>query len=529
MNDCDWTSEESDDSDALSPLQPLVIWSSRRSTACPPPPTALSYSTPYSALHHGYPNSCNQVATSEFSSSHFSLQNTSFNPWKSRTSCAGVPQDHVPKDMVTDKIRDPRPEIQRNKDTKTSDASNAAVENPCLDSLTSAMDKDQISQGNSTPTVNYYREPVSDHYTGYEEEAFHIEYGKIYSKSAGMTVHARLVHNFGQFPVSSPVASVPTDSDHYDLEKINTHHNSELCSEIACQLQSDFPEPEDTLCEESEKSLDRQPHRLDREHSHPGEKQYRCKQCDKSVSTPSCLTSHQCTHPEEKSFKCNVCDKMFTTQHNLTQHARLHSVCKAFPCKYCAKPFSDKHGLHVHERIHNGEKPFRCGSCDRMFRRNTNLRVHERSHTGERPYKCKSCEKSFTTKSKLTVHRRIHTGERPYKCKSCEKSCTTKSDLTRHRRIHTGERPHKCNWCDKSFTTKSHLTVHQRIHTGEKPYKCKVCGMAFREMSTLKYHQRIHTGEKPFSCKECGKSFTKKSSLTRHERIHPGENLIKYK
>ncbi|XP_065194853.1 zinc finger protein OZF-like [Sycon ciliatum] len=493
MNDFDWTSEESDDSDALSPLQPLVIWSSRRSTACAPPPTAPSYSTRYPALHHVYPNSGNQVATSEVSSSQFCLQNTAFSPWKSRTSCAGVPQDHVPKDMVTDNFREARPEIQRDKDTKTSDTSNTAVENPCLDSLTSAMDKDQISQGNSTPTVNCYPEPVSDQYTGYEGVAFHNEYSKNYSKSAGMNVHARLVHNFGHFPVSSSVASLPADSDHRDLERSNTHHTSEPFSEKVCQLQSDFPEPEHTLCEESEKSLDRQPDRLDPEHLHPGEKQYRCKHCDKSVSTPSCLSSHQCTHPEEKSFKCKECDKMFSTQYYLTRHARLHSVGNAFPCKYCGKPFRDKYGLHVHELIHTGEKPFRCGHCDQMFRRNTHLRDHERGHTGERPYKCKSCEKSFTTKSKLTRHRRIHTGERPHKCKSCEKSFMTKSDLTVHRRIHTGERPYKCNLCDKSFTRKSHLTAHQRIHTGEKPYKCKVCGMAFREMSTLKNHQRIHT------------------------------------
>ncbi|XP_065194795.1 zinc finger protein ZFP2-like [Sycon ciliatum] len=520
MNDCDWTSEESDDSDALSPLQPLVIWSSRRSTACPPPPTAPSYNTPYSALNHVYPKSGNQVATSEFSTSQFSLQNTAFSPWKSRTSCDGVPQDHVPKDMVTDKIRDPRPEIQRNKDTKTSDASTTAVENPCLDSLTSAMDKDQISQGNSTPTVNCYPEAVLDQYTGYEEVAFHIEYGKNYSKSAGMNVHARLVHNFGHFPVSSPVASLPADSDHHDLEKINTHHTSEPFSEKVCQLQSDFPEPENTLCEESEKSLDRQPDRLDCEHSHPGEKQYRCKHCDKSVSTPSCLSSHQCTHPEEKSLKCKECDKMFTTQQNLTRHARLHSVGKAFPCKYCAKLFGDKYGLHVHERVHTGEKPFRCGYCDQMFRRNTHLRVHERSHTGERPYKCKSCDTSFTAKSNLTVHQRIHTGERPYKCKSCEKSFTKNSDLTRHRRIHTGERPYKCKSCEKSFTTKSYLTRHRRIHTGERPYKCNLCNKSFKTKSTLTVHQRIHTGEKPYKCKVCGMAFREMSTLKYHQRIH---------
>eukprot|EP00117_Sycon_ciliatum_P046513 scpid104895/ scgid2018/ len=184
MDDCCRTSEGSVDSDALSPLQPLVIWSSRRSTACPPPPTAPSYSTPYSALHHVYPNSGNEVAISKVPCSQQFLQSTSFNPWKARTSCSGVLQDHGLMDMVEDNFRDTRSEIQRNKDIKTSVASTTTMGNPCLDSLTSAMDKDQISQGNSTPTVNCFPEPVSYHYTGNEEEAFHTEYGKNYSKSA---------------------------------------------------------------------------------------------------------------------------------------------------------------------------------------------------------------------------------------------------------------------------------------------------------------------------------------------------------
>ncbi|XP_065195470.1 zinc finger protein 616-like [Sycon ciliatum] len=492
MADCDWTSEESNDSDALSPLPPLVIWTSRRSTACSPPPTAPSYSTRYPAHHHAYSNSGNEVAISEVSSSRQFLQSTSFNPWKARASCSGVLQDHGLTEIVEDNFRDTRSEIQRNKDIKTSDASTTTMGNSCLDSLTSAMDKDQILQGKSPPSVNCYPEPISDQYTDFEEVAFHTEYGENHSKSADMNVHVELVHNFGHFPVSSSVASLPADSDHHDREKINTHDTSELVSESVCQHQSDFPEPEDTPCEETERSLDRQPDRLDREHSHPGEKPYKCMHFDQSFSTPSCLIPHECTHPEEKSFKCKVCDKMFTTEHHLTGHARLHSVGKAFPCKYCAKPFGDKHGLHVHERIHTGEKPFRCRSCDRMFRRNTHLRVHERTHTGERPYKCKSCEKSLKTKS----------------------------HLSRHQRIHTGERPYKCNLCDKSFKTKPNLTAHQRIHTGEKPYNCDVCGKAFRAMSTLANHQRIHTGKKPFSCKECGKSFTRKSGLTGHERIH---------
>ena len=61
MDDYDWTSEESNDSDPLSPLPRLVIWTSRRSTACSPQPTAPSYSTRYPALHHVYPNSGNEV------------------------------------------------------------------------------------------------------------------------------------------------------------------------------------------------------------------------------------------------------------------------------------------------------------------------------------------------------------------------------------------------------------------------------------------------------------------------------------
>ncbi|XP_065195483.1 zinc finger protein ZFP2-like [Sycon ciliatum] len=428
---------------------------------------------------------------------------------------------HAPMDTLADNSREPRPEIQMKKDIKPRDALTTAAENPCLDPLALAMDEGQISQDNGTRTVYCYPEPVSDHYTAYEEAPFHSEYRNYSSKSADVDVHAGHVPNFRHFPVSSPVASLPADSDHHDLEINNTHHTSESFSEKVCQLQSDFPEPEDTLFEETGKSLDRQPVRLDREHSHLGEKQYRCKHCDKLFSAQSCLTSHECTHSEEKSFKCKVCDKYFTTRSRLARHARLHSG-HAFPCKYCAKPFGDKHGLHVHERIHTGEKPFKCDYCDQSFTQNYNLRVHERSHTGERPYKCESCDKSFTTKANLTVHQRIHTGERPYNCKVCGKAFRNLSNLVCHQRIHTGERPFKCNLCDKTFKTRPNLTEHQRIHTEEKPYKCELCDMVFRQMSTLASHQRIHTGEKPpFSCKECGGSFTKGSSLARHERIHP--------
>ena len=465
MDVCDWTSDDSIDLDALSPLPPLVIWTSRRAVPCTPPPTAPSYRTPYSALQHAYPNSGYQVATSEVSSSHYSLQSTSFCRWSTETSISGVLQDHPPMDLVSEISRDPRREIQRSKDTKPIDASITAVENPSLDALTSYGEKEQISQDESSATVNGHPEPVSKHSTGYEEVAFHSEYGNYSSKSADMNVHAGLVPNFGHIPVSSPVASLPEVPKNLVRDGINNRHATELVQDVVCQLQADLLNPDNTLCEETRKALERQPGRLDRGHSNPGEKTYKCKHCDTSFSTQSCLASHECTHPEEKSFKCKVCDKYFTTRSNLTRHARLHSGDKTFACTYCAKRFSSKYALLLHKRIHTGEKPYKCNYCDQMFAQSHSVTVHERTHTGERPYKCKLC--------------------------------------------------------DKSFKRSAHLTEHQFIHTGEKPYKCKVCGMAFRQMSTLAYHQRIHTGEKPCWCKECGKSFTKNSDLKRHERVHP--------
>ncbi|XP_065195059.1 zinc finger protein 391-like [Sycon ciliatum] len=462
MEDFDWTSEDSVDPDAISPLPPLVIWTSRRTVACSPAPSASSYGPLYPALHHAYPNSGNQVATSEVYSSPYSLQITTFSPWNTRTSSSAVLQDHFPMDLVGGNFRDRRLGIQRNEDTKPSDVSTTAIEKPCLAPLTSAMDKDQIPQDNSP--VHCYPEPVSDQYTSYEEVPFHSEYGNHSSMSADVDVHAGHVHNIGHFPVSSKAASLPEDPKNHGREMINNHHTSDLLSEVVCQLQAEIRQPENRLCQETGNALDHQPDRLDRGHSHPGEKQCKCKHCDKSFSTQSCLTAHECTQPVENSLKCKVCYKTFSTRSNLTRHARMHSGDKTFKCKYCTKPFSDKYGLHVHERIHTGEKPNKCDYCGQKFAKRHNLTFHERTHTGERPY--------------------------------------------------------KCNLCDKSFTTTSHLTVHQRIHTGEKPYKCKVCGKAFRELSTLANHQRIHTGKKPFSCKECGKSFTWKSGLTCHERIH---------
>ncbi|XP_065194796.1 zinc finger protein 25-like [Sycon ciliatum] len=490
MDDSDCTSEGCVDYDAQSPSPPLVIWTSRRAV---PPPATLPYNAPYTALYPANHDSGEQIATAQVSYS--SIQGSSFSSWNTQTSSFGVLQDYRLK-SVADNVMDPRPDIQRAKDTKPSEAPTTAVLNPCLDPMTLAMDDDHCTRDNSKATVNY-SVPVSDHYTGSGNVTLNSEYSNFSSNAGNVNVNGgRRVHIAGYVPVSSQVASLPEDPKNHNRERINNHHTSEPFSEAVCQLQTNHRQPETSLCEETGKSPDRRHDPLDRAHSHPGEKTYKRKHCDKFLSTQSCVTSHECPHPEEKSLDCNLCDKTFNKLPHLTRHGRVHSVEKPFPCKYCAKPFGDKSALNVHERIHTGEKPFRCGYCDQMFRRNTHLRVHERTHTGERPYKCKSCEKSFTTKSDLTVHQRIHTGERPYECKSCDKSFTTKAKLTVHQRIHTGERPQKCNLCDKSFTTKSNLTVHQRIHTGEKPYKCTACGKDFRTISTLANHQRIHTPER---------------------------------
>eukprot|EP00117_Sycon_ciliatum_P044526 scpid107727/ scgid32111/ len=133
MDDRDWTSESSVDSDALSPLPPLVIWTSRRTTACPPPHNIPYYGTNYPALEHANPVSANQVVTSEGSFAYGALQNTSFSPWNTQTSSSAVLQDHAPMDTLADNSREPRPEIQMKKDIKPRDALTTAAENPCLD------------------------------------------------------------------------------------------------------------------------------------------------------------------------------------------------------------------------------------------------------------------------------------------------------------------------------------------------------------------------------------------------------------
>ncbi|XP_065194259.1 zinc finger protein 43-like [Sycon ciliatum] len=454
MDDRDWTSEGSVDSDGHSPLPPLVIWTSRKSTACPPPPNIPYHGTTYPALPHAYPDSANHVVTSAASFAYGALS-----PWNTQTSTSNVLQDYLWVEIAADNFRHPRPEFQRNKDTRANEASKAAVENPCSDPMTSAMDIDHRSQGNSHRIVNY-PVPFSDHYTGHG----HVDYASEDGNYANNPTEVDL-HNIGHVAVSPIAVSTSEDAKHHDRQMLNLQHTSESCSDEDSRLLADFPQDHTSLSKKTGMSLDRQHDMGDRAHSQSEEEPHKCKHCDKSFSILSRLTSHECVHPEMKLFKCKVCDKTFNRRFHLVSHGRIHSGEKPFTCKYCPKSFSRKYNLTVHERIHNEEKPFKCDHCDQGFSDSSNLRVHKRTHTGEKPF--------------------------------------------------------KCNLCDKSYRQFSHLIDHQRMHTGERPYKCKECGKAFRGISNLTKHQRIHTGEKQFSCRECGKSFTTKSNLTCHERLHP--------
>ncbi|XP_065194855.1 zinc finger protein OZF-like [Sycon ciliatum] len=448
MDDCDWTSEGSADSDALSPLPPLVIWTSRRSTGYPPQRNIPFYGTIYTAHHHANPNSGNPETTSEGSFANYALQHSLFTSWNTPTSTSRVLQDHPWLDTAADNFRPPRPEFQRNKDTRANDPSTATDDNPCSNPMTSAMDNGQRSQSNRNQTANH-PVSVSDHYTDHAHVGYESEDGEYSGKSADLEVH-----NIEHVPVDLRMSSLSHKNQHV----------SESSSEADFQLQADFPQPETSLYKETGPLLERQHDMLDGRHSRPVEKPYECKFCDKSFSTQSSLTSHERTHREEKPFKCKVCDKVFDWRSLLLRHVRVHSGDKPFTCKFCAKSFSDKSNHTTHERYHTGAMRFNCDHCDQGFHSRSNLKIHLRIHTGERPYKCKECKKAFRQPSHLTDHQRVHTGEKPFKCNVCEEAFRSVSNLAGHQRIHTGEKPFKCKICEKSFSRKSNLKVHEGIH-----------------------------------------------------------------
>eukprot|EP00117_Sycon_ciliatum_P030661 scpid97850/ scgid24125/ Zinc finger protein 354C; Protein AJ18 len=382
MDNRDWISEGSVDSDALSPLPPLVIWTSRRTTACPPPHNIPYYGTTYPALQHVNPVSANQVVTSEGSFAYGALQSTSFSPCNTQTSTCSVLQEYPWVGIAEDNFRHPRPEFQ-DKDTWTNESSRSSVETPCSSPMTSPVDIDQRSQGNSLQTVNY---PVSfsDHYTGHGNVDYNFDDCNYSSSPSDVDLH-----NIGHVAVSPLARSVSEDAKHHDRQMLNIQHTSESCSEEDSRLLANFPQDHTSLNKETRVPLDRQHDNGDWAHSHSGEELRKCKYCDKSFSTQSSLTSHERTHREEKPFKCKVCDKVFDWRSLLVRHVRVHSGDKPFTCKFCAKSFSDKSNHTAHERYHTGEKRFSCDHCDQGFHSRSNLKIHLRIHTGHRPYKCK--------------------------------------------------------------------------------------------------------------------------------------------
>ncbi|XP_065195543.1 zinc finger protein 724-like [Sycon ciliatum] len=429
MDDRDWTSERSVDSDALSPLPPLVIWTSRRSTACPPWPDTQHLGTPYTAHHHVDAVGGNQVETTEASFVYYAIQHISFSPCNIPSVTTNLPPCYPPPDL-TYKFMDPRPECQRKKDTNPTELSATAVENPCSIPMTSAMDIEQRSQNSGNQTVNYPIS-VSDHYTGHGQVEYYSKCGDYSNTSPVLDLHS-----IGQVLVSPQALSVSEVAKHHDCQTLDNQHTSELCSETDSQHLDDFYPHHSSLSEEPGVSRDRQHDMCDREHAHSGEDPHKCKHCDQSFSTQSRLTSHERTHPEEKSFKCEVCDNTFNYRSHLVCHGRVHSGEKPFTCKYCPRSFSTRFSLTRHEFVHNGEKPFKCDHCDQSFCDRSSLKSHKHTHTGEKPFQCKECNKAFRRQTHLRDHQRIHTGVKPFKCKICGNSFSWKSNLTVHERIH---------------------------------------------------------------------------------------------
>ena len=426
MDDFDWTSNWSVNSNALPPL---VIWTSRRSIVCPPPQNTPTSGTPYTAHHDVYAVGENEIATSDASFAYNAIQHTLFSPWNISSVTTNLPLVHPPPDL-TDRVRDCRTECRRKEDTNPTELSATVVDTPCSIPMTSAMEIEQRSRDSDNQTVNYPIS-VSDHYTGHR----HVEYDSKEDNYSSTFSEVDL-QNIGHVPVSHRPPSVSEDGKHHDPHKLKKQHTSTTYSAEDTQLLADLPQDHTSLSQDTRVSLDRQHDMRARVYSQTGEQKHKCKYCDKSFSTQSRLTSHECVQPEKKTSKCKVCDKTFSRRYDLVRHGRVHSGEKPFTCKYCAKSFSEKSSCTVHERIHTGKKPFRCDHCDQGFCDSSTLIRHKRTHTEEKQFKRTECKKAFRRSSHLADHQRTHTGEKPFKCKVRGKSFCLKSSFSAHERIH---------------------------------------------------------------------------------------------
>ena len=135
-HDADWTSESSLDSDELSVLPPLVIWTSKTPVPCGFPPCHVSYhhGVPSVARHHTEIGHGNNIVTSETSSVDYPQRHSSISRLdNSQHGYSPVDFFLLPEPVV---IATPRSEVQ-SKNQKDAEASASASCNTDLEPSTS--------------------------------------------------------------------------------------------------------------------------------------------------------------------------------------------------------------------------------------------------------------------------------------------------------------------------------------------------------------------------------------------------------
>ncbi|XP_065194856.1 zinc finger protein 572-like [Sycon ciliatum] len=350
-HDADWTSESSLDSDELSVLPPLVIWTSKTPVPCgfPPCHVPYHYGVPSVALQHTAIDHGNNIVTSETSSVDYPQRHSSLSRLdNAQHGYSPVNFRLLPEPVV---IATPRIEVQ-SKNQKEAEASASASCNTDLEPPTSTGRMRKRYLPTSIPQV---RSSLTgpDHYAAPEE--------------------TRDSPND-----ESSIYSVDFDLNQQSIGNISDNSVSPQCTgELV-----------------SEK-----PHKL------TGGNLVKCKLCEMAFSNQSSLTRHERTHNNQKPFKCKKCEKSFSYNCRLKLHERTHSGEKTYKCKVCAKSFSHSSNRLRHQLIHTGEKPFKCAHCCKSFTELKCLQDHQSTHTGHRRHVCNGCACEFYSASSLRRHK----------------------------------------------------------------------------------------------------------------------------